>query len=196
LRRPYSFGEGRGAHQIMEVFTMRSLTQKRATFLLLCAGLTCLSASAQADGARDVQVAARVLTFLENAPSGRAVVGVVFDPSKPASVAEKDEVMATLGDGMAVGGLTIVGKPVEAGSAPASVVALIVTHGVDFAAVGQAAKARKLVTIGLDMACVNSGACAVGVASTPKVEIVVNRETTASLGVSFKAAFRLMIKEL
>ncbi|WP_235523731.1 hypothetical protein [Caulobacter sp. Root487D2Y] len=46
--------------------------------------------TAHADAAKDVQVAGRALTFLENGPTGKAVLGVVFDPSKPASVAEKN----------------------------------------------------------------------------------------------------------
>ena len=40
-----------------------------------------------ADPAKDLAVAGRALTFLENGPSGRAVLGVVFDPAKPGSVA-------------------------------------------------------------------------------------------------------------
>jgi hypothetical protein len=55
--------------------------------LILC-GLT--ATAAHADAAKDLQVAGRGLTFLENGPTGSAVLGVVFDPSKPASVAEKN----------------------------------------------------------------------------------------------------------
>src|SRR6188472_3795906 len=69
-------------------------------------------AAAHAEAAKDLQVLGRALTFLEGGPTGRVTIGVVFDPSKPASVAEKDEVMAALGGGFAAGGLTIVGAPV------------------------------------------------------------------------------------
>ena len=55
------------------------------------------AAPAHADPAKDLQIAARALTFLENGPSGKTVIGVVYDPSKPASVAQKDAVMAALG---------------------------------------------------------------------------------------------------
>ena len=43
-----------------------------------------------ADPAKDISIAGRALTFLENGPTGKVVMGIVFDPSKPASVAEKN----------------------------------------------------------------------------------------------------------
>jgi hypothetical protein len=147
---------------------------------------------------KDAQVAGRTLTFLENGPSGAAVIGVVFDPSKPVSVQEKNAVMAALSGGYAAGGLTITAKPVEAGAVAGvtGVKALFVTHGVNYAAVGAAAKARHLIAIGSDPACVHSGACAVGVTTEPAVQIVVNRATAVAVGATFKAAFRMMITEL
>lgn len=154
--------------------------------------------AAHADAAKNLGVAGRALTFLENGPTGRATLGVVFDPSKPASVAEKNAVMAAIGGGYAAGALTLVGKPVEAGDVAgvSGVQALYVTAGVNYAAVGGAAKAKKIITIGSDPACVKSGACAMGVATDPKVDITVNRATAAAVGASFKAAFRMMINEI
>lgn len=162
--------------------------------------LTPLIASlpASADGAREVQVAGRTLTFLDNGPTGKVVFAVVYDSSKPASVAEKDEVMAALGSGMTVGGVTVVGKAVDAGavSGTSGVAAFYITRGVNYAAVGGVAKGKKILSISSDMACVKSGACVMGVAASPKVEIVVNKASAAATGVSFKAAFKMMIKEI
>jgi len=162
------------------------------------AGLVAMApALAHADPAKDLQVAGRALTFLENGPSGRAVLGVVFDPSKPASVAEKNAVLAALGGGYSAGAVTLVGKPVEVSEVGgvSGVNALYVTSGVNYGAVGGEAKARKLVTIG-SPACAQSGGCVMGVTTEPKVEITVNRSTAAAVGASFKAAFRMMIKEI
>ena len=163
-------------------------------------GMVVLAApiAGHADTAKDLGVAARALTFLENGPTGRATLGVVFDPSKPASVAEKNALMAMLGSGYAAGALTLVGKPVEAADvgSVSGVQALFVTGGVNYGAVGAAAKGRKLITIGSDLACVRSGGCAMGVATDPKVDITVNRATAAAVGASFKAAFRMMINEI
>ena len=151
--------------------------------------------AAQADTAKDVQVAGRALTFLENGPTGKAVLGVVFDPSKPASVAEKNAVMAAIGGGMSAGAVTLTAKAVEAGSVGgvSGVDALYVTTGVN---VGAAAKAKKIITIGSDASCATSGACVMSVSAEPKVEIVVNRAAAAGVGAVFKAAFRMMIREV
>jgi hypothetical protein len=158
-------------------------------------GAAGLSTSALADGAREIQVAGRTLGFLENSPSGKVVMAIVFDPSKPASVAEKDEIMGAIGAGMAAGGATVVGKPVEvSGIGDAGVI--YITRGANYAAAGAVGKSKKVLTISSDMACVNSGACVMGVAASPKVEIVVNRASATAIGAAFKAAFKMMIKEI
>ncbi|CAL4866436.1 hypothetical protein MMA231_00677 [Asticcacaulis sp. MM231] len=174
-----------------------SLLRYAGRIALACAILV-MPLTANADGAREVQVAGRTLTFLDNGPTGRVTFAVVFDPSKPASVAEKDEVMAALGAGMAVGAVTVVGKAVDVGSVAGTsgVGAFYLTHGVNYAAVGAAAKSKKTLSISSDMACVKSGACVMGVAATPKVEIVVNSASAAAIGASFKPAFKMMIKEI
>jgi hypothetical protein len=150
-----------------------------------------------AGAAKDLGVAGRALTFLNNGPSGNAVLGVVFDPSKPASVAEKDEIMRALGSGYPAGSVTLTGKAVGASDVGgvSGVAALYITDGVNFGAVGAAAKARKLVSVGSE-ACVKSGACVMGVSTDPKVEITVNKATAAAIGASFKAAFSMMIHEI
>lgn len=153
---------------------------------------------AHADTQKDLQIAVRALTFLEKAPSGSAVMGVVFDPSKPGSVAEKNAVMAAIGGGYSAGGLTVTGKAIEAGAvgSASGVTALFVTTGVAYGAVGAAAKSKNLITIGSDTTCATSGGCAISVSADPKVEIVVNRAAAAAVGATFKAAFRMMIREI
>jgi hypothetical protein len=154
------------------------------------------SSAASADTAKDLQIAGRALTFLESGPAGHAVLGIVYDPAKPASVAQKDAVMAALGSGLDVGGVTLVGKPMEVGAISGGVAALFVTTGSNFPAVEAAAKAHKLVTVSNDHACVASGACVVGVTTSPKVEITVNRAAAGAVGAAFKSAFRMMITEI
>jgi len=123
------------------------------------------------------------------------VIGIVFDPAKPGSVAEKNAIMAAVGGGYTVGGVTIVGRPMEAG-ATGGVKFLFVTRGVSFAAVGPDARANRIMTLGSDLACVQSGVCVVGISTEPNVQIVVNRKAAGAVGASFKAAFRMMIQEI
>jgi hypothetical protein len=166
--------------------------------LVAAAALFLVPITALADGGREVQVAGRTLSFLDNGPTGKVVFAIVFDPSKPASVAEKDEVMAAIGSGMSAGSATIVGRAVELnnlGSA-GDAGAFYLTHGVNYTAAGAFAKSKKILSISSDMTCVQSGACVMGVAASPKVEIVVNSATAQASGISFKAAFKMMIKEI
>ncbi len=176
----------------------KSVVVSLTGMVAVATGLFALTVPASADGSREIQVAGRTLTFLDGGPTGKVVFGIVYDSSKPASVAEKDEVMAALGSGMSAGAATVVGKPVEASSVASAgdVGALYFTHGVNYAAAGAVAKSKKILSISSDMACVNSGACVMGVAASPKVEIVVNSATAAAVGAKFKAAFKMMIKEI
>ncbi len=156
-----------------------------------------LATTAHADPSKDLSVVGRSLSFLENGPSGKAVLGVVFDPSKPASVADKNAVMAALGAGLSAGSITLVGKPVEASEVGdvSGVAALYLTKGVNEAAVGSAAKSKRLITIG-DLACAASGACVMSVSTDPKVDIEVNRAAAAAVGATFKSAFSMMIHQI
>lgn len=175
------------------------LKKTKSGAVAICAlALFAAPLAAHADAAKDLQVAGRALTFLESGPTGKATLGVVFDPSKPASVAEKNAVMAALGSGMSTGALTLVGKAVEAGDVGgvSGVAALYVTTGVNAGPVGAAARGKKIITIGSDMSCVTSGACVMSVSADPKVEIVVSRSAAAAVGAVFKAAFRMMIREV
>ena len=154
-----------------------------------------LASPAWADPAKDIQVAGRALTFLENGPTGPTVIGVVFDPAKPASVAEKNAIMAALGGGYSAGAITLTGKAMEA-DAVGGVKVVFVTHGVNYAAVGAEARSKHIIAIGSDQACVQSGACAVGISTDPTVQIIVNHSTAEAVGATFKAAFRMMIHEV
>jgi hypothetical protein len=150
---------------------------------------------ASADPAKNIQVAGRVLTFLENLPTGRTVIGVVFDPADSGSVAEKNAIMAAIGGGYRAGDVTIVGTPVEAGADSGAKV-LFVTRGVNYKSVGSNARAKHVITIGSDFACVQSGACVIGVSTDPTVQIVVNHKAAVAVGATFRAAFRMMIQEI
>ena len=144
----------------------------KPAFAVLCAAALALPAVAHADATKNLQVAGRALTFLEGGPTGTTRMGVVFD-------------------------VKLVGTAVEAGAvAGSNAQVLFVTKGVNYAAVGAAAKGKKIITISSDAACANSGACVMAVATEPKVEIIVNRATASAVGAAFKAAFRMMIKEV
>ena len=173
---------------------MRTLSL-RAAVALACAWAVLFPAQVSADPARNIQAAARVLTFLENGPTGRTVIGIVYNPDNAASVAEKNAMMAGLSGGYAAGSVTLVGRPVAA-DAIGGVRYVFVTHGVDYAAVGAEARARRIIAIGSDPACVVRGACAIGITTDPTVQIVVNHTAAAAVGAALRSAFRMMIHEI
>jgi hypothetical protein len=166
---------------------------------LLLAAL--VAAPAHADvTAKDVQVMARALGFTEKPPTGDVNIAIVFAPGNPQSAKEATDLQAMLGSGLKAGNLTL--KPVmvkidELGSA-GDVGAFLLTEGVgaDGAKVGEATKAKQKPCLTVDIAQVQSGACVMGIKSEPKVEIVVNKASAAASGISFGAAFRMMITEL
>jgi hypothetical protein len=167
----------------------------KATIVGACASALFSAGPASATPAKDIQAAARVLTFLEKGPTGKVVIGVVFDPHKPVSVAEKDEIMAALGGGFSAGAITLTGQPMEAGGV-GGVEVVFITRGVDYAAVGSNAGTRRIISIGSDPACVQSGGCVMGVSTDPTVQITVNRNAAAAAGAAFKAAFLMMVHEI
>lgn len=173
----------------MGEFCLRAIAAAGCLFALAAPG------PASADPAKDIQAAARVLTFLENEPVGRTPIGVVFDPAKPESVVEKNAIMAAIGSGYSAGQVTLVGRPMEP-DAVGGVRVIFITRGVNYAAVGAEARTRRIIAIGSDFACVRSGACAIGVSTDPTVQVVVNSKTIAAVGAAFRAAFRMMIHEI
>ncbi len=177
---------------------MQMIKPRTAATGIALAWIVLVSPAALADPAKDIQVAARALGFLESAPHGAVVLGIVYDPSKPASLAERDALMAALGSGLAAGDMTITGKPIEASAVggASGLAALYVTTGSPYAEIGAAASAKKLMTISSDKACAQSGACVMSVVTAPAVEITVNHGAATAVGASFKAAFRMMIKEI
>ncbi len=167
-----------------------------------CLGLMVLgpvTTAAAQDVGQELQVAGRALGFLESAPSGGVALAVVFDPSIPESVAGKDAAMAALGGGLALGSLTLNPVEVPIGSlAGTSAGALYVTPGMaaHFDAVASRAAAEGIVSIGAELACVEAGACVMGVETQPKVRVVVSQAAASASGIAFKSAFRMMIREI
>lgn len=170
-------------------------------------GLSCLATAAVLAAqpaaaevtAKDVQVMARALGFTDKAPSGDLSIGIVYAPGNAQSAKEAVDLQKMMGGGLSAGSLTL--KPVlvkidDVGAA--DVGAYLLTEGVggEAAKLAAVAKAKQKICVTTDMSQVQSGACAMGVKSDPKVEIVVNKAAAAASGVGFAAAFRMMITEL
>ncbi len=167
---------------------------------LLCAAAALFPFAGQAAvTAKDIQVAGRVLGFTAPPLTGDVKLGIVYDPANAGSTADEQALMAILGSGLTVGGVNLIGVPVtiaNIATSPADVLFLTAGLGAAGAATGTEAAAKKQVCITTDIAATQAGYCAVSVASDPKVQITVNKAAASASGVSFGAAFMLMITQI
>jgi hypothetical protein len=160
--------------------------------------LVTTTASAQIT-ARDLQVAARALSFLQKPLSGEVSVGIVYVRNNPQSLAEGENLQRLLLPGLKVGNITLRPTLVELDEAPrASVGVFFLTAGVGAEAerLASISRARQLPCFTTDLSQVAAGRCAVGIRSEPKVEIVVNHAAAAASGATFSTVFRMMITEV
>lgn len=147
----------------------------------------------------DLIVAARALAFTDKPPKGELRVGIVYTANSPQSVKQADDLQKMMGAGLRVGGMTLKPVPVkleDAASADVGMFFLTEGTGADGARLAAATRAKRVPCVTVDIAQVQSGACTMGVRSTPKVEILVNRAAAADSGIVFASVFRMMITEL
>ena len=174
------------------------MTQKVATKMLKAAALTLAVsvlpliavAPAQAASDKDVQMLAKALGFVEGG-AGKDVA-ILFDAGNPASSAEADAVAGLLG------GAGLTGTKVAAsGAAGAGAKVLFVTSGLNgsWGSIASAAASAKKITATFDDSCIKAGKCVLGIQSAPSVEIKVSKAAAEASGVTFGAAFKMMIKE-
>ncbi|MFZ1988833.1 MAG: hypothetical protein WAW96_03585, partial [Alphaproteobacteria bacterium] len=172
---------------------------KRA--LLCCLLLMCLIGSHSAAHAevssKDIQVVASALGFIDGAPSGSVNLGIVYSEANAQSTNEANALKAMLGAGLTVGNLTLKPVLVKIGdvAGAGNIAAFFLTDGVGAEASQLTAtlKSKRKACVTTDFTQVQSAVCAMGIKSEPKVEIVVNKAAAADAGISFSAAFRMMI---
>lgn len=153
-----------------------------------------LMASANADaatGARELQVMARAVGFVQGLPRGVIDVAVVDGPGA-------DAVLAAMGGSVNASGVTLLPRRVALSQLAGSGVRVIIVpegQSASHAAIGAAARRLRAITISTDMACVRADQCVVGVAASPRVDIVVSRQAASASNVSFSQAFRVVFRE-
>lgn len=147
----------------------------------------------------DIQVAARALSFLERPPRGDLRLAIVYAPDSPQSVSAADDLRRMLGSSQKAGNLVLTPflvKVDQLGGVRAD--ALFLTEGVGPEAAGQikaAARSQRIPCLTVDLDQVRKGVCTVGVSSSPRVQVYVNRALATASGQSFSTIFRIMITE-
>ena len=161
---------------------------------LLCSFVVAAPANAEF-AAKDAQVMARVMGFMDQPPPATVKLGIVYDAG---TQKQAEALVAQLGGGLAAGKFTLVPTLVKIGDVGgANVNAVVLMAGVGGAAkVAEITKGKKIPCFTGDVSQVKSGACLVGINTDPKVEILLNKGLAASSGISFGAAFKMMITEI
>jgi hypothetical protein len=199
MKTQHATGFGRSSVHSFKTFANEAPVRKLCIGLLCAASTLAPFAAHAAVTAKDIQVAGRVLGFTATPLTGNVHLGIVYDPSNAASTADEQALMGILGSGLTVGGVNLIGVPVtiaNVATTPADVLFLTAGLGAAGAAAGTEAAAKKQICITTDLAATQAGDCAVSVASTPKVQITVNKAAASASGVSFGAAFMLMITQI
>ena len=163
----------------------------------LAALLAAHDASAATMSAKDAQIVAKAIGFLDPAPAG-GVVAVVYDPANAAAKADAEAITVLFSGGLSESSSSVTAKAVDMASLGdgSGYVAIIVAKSTTTDKVMQAAKAHKIPCISADQALVQSGQCVMSVSSDPKVDITVSHAAAQAAGVSFQSAFRMLIHEI
>lgn len=149
--------------------------------------------------ARDLQVLARTLGFLDPPLGGTLTVGVLYDPASTAATRDANGIASLMGGGLRSGGLALQAELVpfdSAGSAAVDLFFLAQGNGERVAGILPVLKSRKLPCLSTDLDQVRAGHCTVGLQSAPRVEILLNTGLASASDVAFASVFRMMIKEL
>lgn len=148
----------------------------------------------------NVQVAARVVSFMQPPPSGNVQTAIIFEPGNAASEAEAAAIERAIGNGLVAGRASVRTRRVPVGSLGTlnGYRAAFVTVGLrdEQAAIAAAAARASIVTITSDQACVQAGRCVVGISSDARVQISVSRAAARAANVRFGSAFLMLVKEI
>lgn len=146
---------------------------------------------------RDIAVATRAIGFMEPKLAGATTVAVVHAAGDAASEADAGQMVRALSSA-SVNGITFKPQLVasnDLGAIGRSRVVFVASRTPNQAAIFAAASKAHAVTISFDMACVAAGHCVVGVRTSPKVEIIVNRTARQASDVRFSQAFLMLVTE-
>lgn len=147
----------------------------------------------------DFLVAGRAIGFIDNLRPGPLRVGIVYAAGNAQSEQQARELASFMGAGKRIGNFTL--KPVllsvdSLNDGNIDLYFLTQGVGAEAAKVGSATRSRKIPCVTFDLAQVRTGACTMGVRTTPRIEVLVNRAAAEATGTKLAAVFRMMITEI
>ncbi len=168
---------------------------------LLITAVCVLSLLAPAASATlNVPVAARVMSFVQPAPSGIIPVAIVYQVGNAGSEFEASEMEHALARSSVSGQASIRTRrvPVSNLSQLSGSRAAFVTSGLRNyqSELAETASAQAILTITSDTGCVVAGRCVVGISEGANTQIVVSREAARRSRIRFGSAFLMLVKEI
>ena len=165
-------------------------------FFLLCLALV---GPCQATTLNELKVGVRVFDFMTAPPRGRLSLAIIHDGQNKASLDDALAIQGWLNSGVSSVKAELIPVLVDARQLddnPGYRIAIVAGGtGAYFDRILDYALKNRTLTISADLACIRDGKCAVGIASTPRVEVVINRAVTSACWVEFTEAFRMMVRE-
>lgn len=144
----------------------------------------------------NVPVAARVMSFVQPPQTGAVPVAVLFVPGNETSEAEAEAIDRAARASST--GIRTRRIPVAAMNSLSGYKVAFVTKGLkaEQGGIAEVAVRSSVLTISSDPTCVQSAHCVVGIATSPTVQITVNRAAARAAKIRFGSAFLMLVKEI
>ena len=167
----------------------------------LLSALACLLGPtvAGATAPKDLKIGIHVIDFITNAPPGRVGLGVVYDSRSRESQEDAQAILASLAsvELHVPAGLKPVLVDIRDLDETSDLRAVIVADHMkaDYDELADYGRRRHTLVLSSDLDCVRAGKCTVGIASVPRVEVIVSTQQAQASGIQFSEAFRMMVTE-
>ncbi len=148
---------------------------------------------------KDVKIGIHVIDFVTNAPSGRAGIGIVYDPRVKESLEDAQLILEYLSSPTLHLAADL--KPalvdIRDLDAARSVRAVVVADRMKpyYDVLAEFGRRTRTLVLSSDLDCARAAQCTVGIASNPRVEVIVSSQQAQASGIQFSEAFRMMVTE-
>ena len=148
---------------------------------------------------KDLKIGVHVIDFVTNLPTGRTGIGIAYDSRNRESLEDAQQILDTLLSPalhLPPGSrpLLIDIRDLD-GSVPLRAVVVADRMKPYYDQLAEFGRTSRTLVISSDIECARAGKCTVGIASTPRVEVIVNTRQAQSSGIQFSEAFRMMVTE-
>ena len=168
---------------------------RKLLLAIIINALFCLcSPYAFADSKKDIETIAQVIEFMNNGPTGRVEMAVVYDPSNADSVQHANDIMSWASDGIGSKIKLVPHKVAISAVSSSNAPIFFLTRGSNNCYPEALAKAKSNngLTVSTDVSCLGQG-CVLVVQTLPRVNILVSTDAQSRTGVKFSPAFSLIV---